>query len=46
MAKEQDKLFKLSTLVFINALMKILGLTPGIVSVEFPEVFSLTVKGR
>ena len=42
MAKEQDKLFKLSTLVFINALMKILGLTPGIVSVEFPEVFSLT----
>ena len=42
MAKEQDKLFKISTLVFINALMKILGLTQGIVSVEFPEVFSLT----
>ena len=42
MAKEQDKLFKLTTLVFINALMKILGLQPGIDSVEFPEVFSLT----
>ena len=42
MAKEQDKLFKLTPLVFINALMKILGLQPGIDSIEFPEVFSLT----
>ena len=41
MAQEQDKLFKLSTFVFINALMKILGLPPGIVRIEFPEVFSI-----
>ena len=41
MANEQDKLFKLSTLVFINALMKILGLQLGIVKIEFSEVFSI-----
>ncbi|WP_458404026.1 hypothetical protein [Methanobrevibacter sp.] len=40
MAQEYDKLFKLVALVFINAIMRILGLKPGIVGMEFPEVFS------
>lgn len=40
LAKEYDKLFKLVALVFINALMRVLGMKPGIIRIEYPEVFT------
>ena len=40
MSKEYDKLFKLVALVFINAIMRISGIEPGIVEIVYPEVFS------
>lgn len=40
LAQEYDKLFKLVALVFINALMRVSGIPPGIVRIEYPEVFT------
>ena len=40
LAQEYDKLFKIVALVFINAMMRVLGLEPGIISMEYPEVFN------
>ena len=58
LAQEYDKLLKLVTLVFINALMRVLGMEHGILKIEYPEVFTeetdrgimdfpvLTIAGR
>lgn len=39
MAQEYDKLFKLVLLIFINAMMRVLGYSAGILSIEYPEIF-------
>ena len=40
MAQEYDKLFKLVALVFVNALMRVSGVEPGIIRIEYPEIFT------
>lgn len=40
LAQEFDKLLKLVSLVFINALMHVLGMKSGIIKIEYPEVFT------
>lgn len=40
LAQEYDKLFKLVALVFINAMMRVSGIEPGIVRIEYPEIFT------
>ena len=44
MSKEYDKLFKLVALVFINAMMRVLGYPSGILSIEYPEVFDIDAQ--
>ena len=40
LAQEYDKLFKLVAVVFINALMRVTGMKPGIIRIDYPEVFT------
>lgn len=40
LAQEYDKLLKLVTLVFVNALMRVIGMKSGIIRIEHPEVFT------
>jgi len=40
LAQEFDKMLKLTALIFINALMRISGFQPGIIRIEYPEVFT------
>ena len=44
MAKEYDKLFKLVALVFINAIMRVSSIKPGIIRIEYPEVFTEEIE--
>ena len=40
LAQEYDKMLKLTALIFTNALMRLSGFKPGIIRIEYPEIFT------